>query len=168
MKIKLIAGGQSGADAGALRAARIAGIPTGGYAPRGWLTEYGPMPWLLRDCFGLTEHPTADYAARTHANCEIADAGIWFGDPTSPGGKLTRRVWREERVPWFEVPGTIYPAIKPRTRDVVDWIEQQPVSGGVLVLMAGGNRESKNPGIGARVEEFMLDVFRILAGNDRA
>jgi hypothetical protein len=38
----VISGGQTGADQGGLRATRACGIPTGGWAPRGWLTEAGP------------------------------------------------------------------------------------------------------------------------------
>jgi hypothetical protein len=34
-------------------AARACGIPTGRWAPRGWLTEAGPAPWLAD--WGLVE-----------------------------------------------------------------------------------------------------------------
>jgi len=44
---RIITGGQIGADQGALRAARAAGIATGGWAPAGWETEAGPAPELL-------------------------------------------------------------------------------------------------------------------------
>lgn len=37
--IKIISGGQTGADMGGLEAAREYGFPTGGYAPKGWMTE---------------------------------------------------------------------------------------------------------------------------------
>ncbi len=43
---RVISGGQTGADQAALRAARAAGIPTGGWAPLGWKTEEGPAPRL--------------------------------------------------------------------------------------------------------------------------
>ena len=46
MNLTVISGGQTGVDQAALRAARSCGIPTGGWAPRGWLTEDGPAPWL--------------------------------------------------------------------------------------------------------------------------
>ena len=55
---KVVTGGQAGADQGALRAARAAGIATGGYALAGWVTEAGPAPWLA--FFGLVELPGAD------------------------------------------------------------------------------------------------------------
>ena len=43
---KIISGGQTGVDQAALRAAKACGIPTGGWAPKGWRTEDGPAPWL--------------------------------------------------------------------------------------------------------------------------
>lgn len=53
--IKIVTGGQTGADQGALLAARAAGIATGGWAPLGWMTEDGPAPWLAD--FRLIECP---------------------------------------------------------------------------------------------------------------
>ena len=65
---RLISGGQTGADQqGALLAARELGIPTGGTAPKGWLTETGPQELLLKS-FGLIECADPGYAARTEAN----------------------------------------------------------------------------------------------------
>jgi hypothetical protein len=45
-----------------------------------------------------------------------------------------------------------------RPSQVKEWIEAQ----GGRVLNVAGNRESKDPGIGERVERFMLRVFRQL------
>src|SRR5262249_38790424 len=45
-----------------------------------------------------------------------------------------------------------------RPSDAVGFIRAK----GVLVLNVAGNRESEKPGIGARVERFMRDVFRRL------
>jgi hypothetical protein len=39
MLTRVVSGDQTGADQGGLRAARAAGIPTGGWAPKGWLVE---------------------------------------------------------------------------------------------------------------------------------
>ena len=41
---KIISGGQTGADYGALLAAHALGLETGGWAPKGWRTEDGPKP----------------------------------------------------------------------------------------------------------------------------
>jgi hypothetical protein len=145
---KLITGGQTGADQAALRAARAAGIPTGGWAPLGWETEDGPAPWL--EGFGLVECDEPGYPARTEANVTAADATLWFGDPHSPGGKLTLGTCRELGKPFLIVgKGT-------RPSEVSAWLR----AGGSGILNVAGNRESKAPGIGARVERFLCDVFR--------
>jgi hypothetical protein len=46
-----------------------------------------------------------------------------------------------------------------RPSDVAEWI----TANRVRVLKIAGNRETKSPGIGARVEAFMGRVFRRLA-----
>jgi hypothetical protein len=64
---RIVTVGQTGADQAALRAARAAGIPTGGWAPKGWLVESDdgrrnvPAPWLTE--YGLAECPEPGYAA---------------------------------------------------------------------------------------------------------
>lgn len=61
---RVISGGQTGADQAALRAARACGIPTGGWAARGWLTEDGPAPWLAE--WGLAECPDGESEAERY------------------------------------------------------------------------------------------------------
>ena len=61
--LKIISGGQAGADQGGLLGARDAGLPTGSTAPKGWRTEDDPAPWLVD--FGLVESKSPSYAART-------------------------------------------------------------------------------------------------------
>ena len=41
---RVISGGQTGVDQAALRAAKAAGLETGGWMPLGWLTEECPRP----------------------------------------------------------------------------------------------------------------------------
>ena len=52
--MKIISGGQTGADLGGLEGARDAGIETGGWAPAGYRTEIGDQEELLKG-FGLKE-----------------------------------------------------------------------------------------------------------------
>jgi hypothetical protein len=82
---KIVSGEQTGVDQAALRAARAACIATGGWAPRGWLTEAGPAPWLAD--WGLVECPEPGYAARRRRNVADCDAALLFGDPTTPGSR---------------------------------------------------------------------------------
>jgi hypothetical protein len=41
--------------------------------------------------------------------------------------------------------------------DVVEWLCRNPQ---IKCLNIAGNRESKNPGIGERVERFLISVFK--------
>ncbi len=83
MPLKIVTGGQTGADQAGWRAARSLGLPTGGWMPRGFETEAGPCPAFVREYGG--------YRERTQANTLDSDATVWFGNPSSPGGKTTLR-----------------------------------------------------------------------------
>ncbi|MGO3362633.1 MAG: YpsA SLOG family protein [Corynebacterium sp.] len=62
-------GGQSGADRGALDAARNAGIPIIGWCPAGgWAEDYPVAPGLHADYPELTDTPSADAGQRTEWN----------------------------------------------------------------------------------------------------
>jgi hypothetical protein len=158
MRLTIISGGQTGADVGALRAAKACDIPTAGWVPRGWLTERGPEPGLAD--YGLHEMATADYPARTHANVAMADAVLWFGNPGSPGGILTLTEAGKRAMPCLIVERLAPACIV----EVAQWLTStfDNLDDDVKLLVAG-NRESKSPGIGAAVEAFMLDLLRRLA-----
>ncbi len=134
---RVISGGQTGVDQAALLAAKAAGIPTGGTAPKGWETEEGPAPWLAD--YGLVECDEPGYPARTRANVRDADATLWIGDQTSPGGKVTLGECRLRLKSWVVVAeGSTTP------RAVAGWIASHKIR----VLNVAGNRESTEPGIG--------------------
>ncbi|KAL6042061.1 Molybdenum carrier, variant 2 [Balamuthia mandrillaris] len=75
--VKIISGGQTGADRAGLEAGRLLGIATGGTAPSNFLTERGPDRTLKR-LFGLTADGDLSYAARTRKNVDDADGTIAF------------------------------------------------------------------------------------------
>ena len=88
MLIKVISGGQTGADQAGLAAAKACGLETGGWAPKGWLTADGEAEELLRS-YGLKEH-RGGYRSRTWANVKDADATIRLATNfDSPGEKCT-------------------------------------------------------------------------------
>ena len=66
---KVISGGQTGADRAGLEAAKKAGIETGGYCPKDYLTEKGPDKSLKG--FGLIETETREYTERTELNLSL-------------------------------------------------------------------------------------------------
>ena len=138
---KVISGGQTGADQGGLLGARLAGIATGGLAPKGWRTEVGNAHALLRD-FGLREAPYPEYAYRTRENVRNSDGTLIIGSSASPGSRLTRRCCEELRRPFFvfEWPEC---GRSQSLEDVVRWALVHELR----TLNVAGNRESKAPGI---------------------
>jgi hypothetical protein len=144
----IVSGGQTGADQGALMAALALGIVTGGWAPRGWRTELGPAPWLFKR-YNLREHPSSQYAPRTVANATLADMVAVFGETTSPGTRLTLRIFDK-----LQKSILINPSVA-ELRDAID----HP-----LALMVAGNRESLNRGIETFVFNRLVETWEETPG----
>lgn len=145
----IISGGQTGADQGALRAAVTLGIPTGGWAPKGYLTETGPN-FDLRDVYGLMEHETShDYAPRTKDNVQLADATLILGR-RSRGSNLTERLCQLLGKPflWVTMPEM------PTQAGIVKcrlWLARTELT----CLNVAGNRESVSPGLCQLTAEYL-------------
>jgi hypothetical protein len=152
----VISGGQTRGDQAALLAARRYGIEIGGWAPLGWMTEDGPAPWLAD--FGLVECPEPGYPARTEANVLAAGATFWFGSLDTAGYRATAAAIRKHR----KSLDVIQPGASRRPSDVKLWLSITKVQ----VINIAGNRESLSPGIGARVERFLRQLFHQL-GHER-
>lgn len=152
--IKVISGGQTGADEGGLEAAYLCGLPTGGHAPRGYRTQIGNNPLLLRDKYGLEEHPSDKYPPRTKSNVQNADITVIFGDHTSAGCKLTIRFCKELQKPY----AVVNHFSEEEYADVVDNIKS---IGTDIVLNIAGNRESYDNNIYNKTVDF---TKRIIAG----
>jgi Circularly permutated YpsA SLOG family len=71
----VISGGQTGADQAGWRAAQAGDIPTGGWMPKGFLTEEGPQRWLA-NVYGAREMPTKSYPARMVQNVKDSDGTL--------------------------------------------------------------------------------------------
>ena len=84
--MKIVSGGQTGVDRGALDAALAAGVACGGWCPAGRLAEDG----ALDARYPLTSLPSRDYAERTRRNVQDSDGTllIHFG-PLEGGTALT-------------------------------------------------------------------------------
>lgn len=157
--LKIISGGQTGVDQAALRAAKKLGIPTGGWAPMGWLTEDGPAPWLGAE-YGLEECKTASYPARTRTNAAAGDFTVWYGPQGSRGFTATRSgAWKAKKV-FLPVAAGDESFFASKIRE--------GLQAGPLVVNMAGNRESSRPGIGAEAEAFFEEVLKcVLEGESR-
>lgn len=152
--LRVISGGQTGADQGGLLAARELGIATGGTAPQGWTTETGADEQLLRG-FGLIECIEPGYDARTRKNVLEADGTMLVGSYATGGSALTAAIAAEARKPFFHVP---FPAttkgrdVEDHSRKVQQWLDHFQIR----VLNIAGNRESQNPGIQEFTRRFLV------------
>jgi hypothetical protein len=144
--MKIISGGQTGADRTALEIAKELSFPTGGIAPKGYLTEVGP-DLSLRDLFGLEESTSSQYAHRTRENVALGTITVWFGKTGSAGFMSTKKACRLERKPFIE---------RPSEEELLDWI----VHRNILILNCAGNRLSHNPSI---IEEVRSVLYPVLA-----
>ena len=102
MKVKVISGGQTGADLAGLWAAKLVGIPTGGFAPKNWLTTIGNFP-SLGSKFGLVEHKES-YRGRTISNLRSSDLTIVCSSKFEGGTRLTINQCKKFDVPLEIVP----------------------------------------------------------------
>jgi hypothetical protein len=132
---KIVSGGQTGADQGALRAAKALGIPTGGWMPRSFRTEKGKEFWL-RDAYGMREHPSSYMRPRTIANLMEADATVIYGETESPGSKLAVRHLELAEKPY---------RLNLRHDELYSWVSQMTQAvGRPVTLNVAGNRASVN------------------------
>ncbi len=156
MLVRVVSGGQTGADQAAWRAAIAAGLTTAGVMPLGFETEDGPRPEFAAT-FGAVALDSADPAARTRANVRRSDATLVFhSDPIGPGTQLTideaDRLGRPCLVARFRPPSGAIDDDPAR-------IAREIARLGVRTLNVAGERESLAPGIGAAVEAFLGRVF---------
>ncbi len=147
-RIRIVSGGQTGADRAALDVALELGLDCGGWCPRGRLAEDGPIP----ERYPLRETTSAEYPPRTKKNVEDADATVIFDAPTgrpSRGTALTVRCCREAGKPHLVLSG--FPDVQADVAQLAAFLaEVQPGT-----LNVAGNRESGTPGIYQHVRQVL-------------
>jgi hypothetical protein len=94
---KIISGGQTGIDRGALDAALARGFPCGGWCPSGRLAEDGRIP----ECYPLIELKEGGYSQRTLRNVVESDGtAILYFVQIEGGTEETLQFCIEERKPY--------------------------------------------------------------------
>lgn len=142
---RIVSGGQTGVDRAALHVAVSAGIPYGGWCPRGgWAEDHPHPPGVRARHPGLRETPSADPAQRTAWNVRDADATLVIlpAGPgfRSPGTGRTLRLARAGGRPLAVL----------RLGDPADVASAAAFLAGLPVgatLNVAGPRESEAPGI---------------------
>ncbi len=144
---KVVSGGQTGVDRAGWDAAMGAGLPTGGWVPRGRRAEDGAVPgrYPAREC------PSPDYPARTELNVVDSDATlIVHRGPLDGGTKLTLDLCRRHRKPVCVV---ALDRLGPEEAEaeIRAFLERERPR----VLNVAGPRESKSPGIHAAARDLL-------------
>jgi hypothetical protein len=145
--IKVISGGQTGADQAGLEAARLIGIETGGMAPKGYRTEIG-SDYSLSELYNLTEHSSANYQPRTKINVQNSTFTLILGNKNSPGCRLTESYCTALEKPYLccdDMDNDELGVAAAKLNGLQDRI----------ILNVAGNRESTNKGIYDRALQFV-------------
>lgn len=147
--IRIVSGGQTGADRGALDAAMALGLPHGGWCPRGRRAEDGAIP----DRYRLVETESPAYAVRTERNVIDSDGTlIVTRGPLQGGSALTARLARARGKPYLIVDSSREPG---RVAEIRDWLRRHAIA----VLNVAGPRESHCPGIAGQVEALLIHAL---------
>lgn len=140
---KIISGGQTGADRGALDAALAHGFPCGGWCPQGRRAEDGVIPVV----YPLEDLEGAGYRQRTIRNIQDSDGTLIFCVSEPVGGSLLtlrqcKRLGKPHRVLDMQ-------ALSPEAAaaEVLDWVNRE----GIAVLNVAGPSEGRAPGTQAWV-----------------
>jgi hypothetical protein len=145
---RIVSGGQTGVDRGALDAAIELGIEHGGWCPRGRIAEDGPIP--LR--YALRETDAVEYAARTERNVLDSDGTLLlYKGRLQRGTLLTYRLAARHARPALRVRLDLHVDVA----KIQQWILDQRVG----VLNVAGPRASSCPGIDGETRALLRRVF---------
>lgn len=146
--IKIISGGQTGADRAALDAALAAGVPCGGWCPEGRLAEDGP----IADRYPLRELPGAGYPQRTRQSVVDSDGTlvVSFGPPDE-GTALTIRCCHDASKPILVVDANVTPVVSV-VPEVIGFVRRH----GIKTLNVAGPRASTQP----QIYDYVLKLIR--------
>jgi len=148
--LKIITGGQTGVDRGALDFALDYGYPSGGFCPKSRKSEKGKIPKK----YPLIELESNEYIDRTKKNISISDGTLIIKDnqPLGEGTMNTLELCKKYKKPFFIAEINLQPE---GYYKFISWLKINNISG----LNIAGNRESQSPGIAKKAYtllEFLL------------
>jgi hypothetical protein len=110
--------------------------------------------WILSGCYRKTDsYVLANVVRNPIHRSRVISHGKEEGSTDTPGAKTTLEACERLHKPEMLVTSNAVVLAS----DVVAWLRRNPQ---IKRLNIAGNRESKNPGIGERVERFLMVVFK--------
>jgi hypothetical protein len=143
LPIKIVSGGQTGADRAALDWAIERGVDHGGWCPRGRRAEDG----VIAPRYRLRETPSERYEERTQWNVRDSDGTVilTLGATLSGGSRTTAEWARALARPWMHVSRAAH------ADRAADAVRRFVDAHGIRVLNVAGPRASGEPDVGAFV-----------------
>jgi len=149
--LKIVSGGQTGVDRGALDAGVAWGLPVGGWCPAGRRAEDGK----IGQQYPMRETPRNEYLQRTQWNARDSDGTlILMGGEASPGTVATRQAADEYGRPLMQIDW--------EDKDAELMVAQWMQAHGIRILNIAGPRESEAPGAYRRTRRFLDTLFAYL------
>lgn len=157
---KIVSGGQTGADRGGLDAAIYAGLPHGGWCPKGRRAEDGVIPVKYQ----LHEMLYRDYLKRTEANVVDSDFTVIFGyGRPARGSKHTIGFCEGHNRPYLYIDFAVHQE-EAAIAYIVAWLNALDGDGAACVINVAGSRESGHRGIHEKVLRVMVNVLHDING----
>lgn len=149
--LKIVSGGQTGVDQGALAAALDRGAPCGGWCPEGRRSEDGLIPPI----YPMRELSGAGYADRTLRNVQDSDGtAIVFAGTLDGGTRLTRTYCKDESKPCILIDSSTL-----SERDAIDALVSFVANHDIKTLNVAGPRASKWPDAHAYTRMLLMGVL---------
>ena len=149
---KIISGGQTGVDRGALDAALAAEFSCGGWCPQGRLAEDGKIP----DRYPLEETRSAHYLDRTHRNVEDSDGTLIIArGPLLGGTRATARFAEHIKKPSLVLDPDRHTAER-MIKTTLGWLSDHSIQ----TLNVAGPRAGADANIQAVAEQLITRLIR--------
>lgn len=152
---KIISGGQTGADQGALDGAIACGVPHGGSIPAGRKTEAGVLPLS----YEMQELESDRYTDRTERNVIDADGTLIVSHGALTGGSaLTEKIALRLGKPCLHIDFN-----RAESNQVVDEASVWIVKSEIRILNVAGPRASSDPHIYKLTRELIIRLLETAA-----